>query len=106
MNKSIKYTSTIVLGLITLFWGFMTWAALTLDEEYHHCESGQEEWSTFQFAMAFAISLLFFTLNVIIQKINMKMLLSSIIWIVAIGVVLLFLLFLYIGINAIPIGGE
>ena len=106
MKKFIKDTSIIVLGLITLYWGLVTWAALTPDEGYHHCESGQEEWSAFQCAMAFVISLLFFVLNVIIQKISMKKLLSSILWIVAIGVFLLFILFYYIGINAIPTGGE
>ena len=103
MKKFIKDASIIVLGLITLFLGLITWGALTPDEDYHYCESGQEEWSAFQIAMFFAISLLLFVLNIIIQKISMKKLLSLILWIVAIGVVLLVILFFYIGIYAIPV---
>lgn len=106
MKKFIKDASIIVLGLLTLFWGFVTWAALTPDEDYHHCESGQMEWNAFQCAMAFAISLLFFVLNVIIQKINLKKLLSSLLWIVVLGVIILAFMLFYIGINAIPVGGE
>jgi len=106
MKKFIKDAITIVLGLITLFWGMMTRAAMIPDEEYHHCESGKEEWSVYQFVICFAISLLFFVLNVIIQKIGFKKLLSLIFWIIAIGVVLFFLLILYMGIYAIPPGGE
>lgn len=106
MKKFIKNASILVLGLLTLFWGLVTWAALTPDEEYHHCESGQMEWSAFQCAMAFAISLLLFVLNVIIQKINLKKLLSSIFWIVVIGVIIFAFMLFYIGINAIPIGEE
>ena len=41
----IKYTSRIILGLLTVFWGLATWCALTPMEGYHHCESGQEELS-------------------------------------------------------------
>ena len=78
MKKFIKDAITIVLGLITLFWGMMTRAAMIPDEEYHHCESGKEEWSVYQFVICFAISLLFFVLNVIIQKIGFKKLLSLI----------------------------
>lgn len=44
-KKIIKYTSRIVLGLFTLFWGFVTWAFLTPMEGYYHCEAGQEEMS-------------------------------------------------------------
>ena len=43
--KIIKYTSRIVWGLLTLFWGFVTWVAYNPDEGYHHCEAGQEEMS-------------------------------------------------------------
>ena len=89
MKKFIKDASIIALGLFTLFWGFVTWAALTPDEEYHHCESGQVEWSAFQCAITFAISLLFFVLSVIPQKINLKKLLLSILWIVLLGVIIL-----------------
>ena len=60
MKRFIKYASRIVLGLLTVFWGLVTWVALNPDEEYHHCESGQEEWSALQCAMAFAISLIIF----------------------------------------------
>lgn len=42
-KKIIKYTGRIVWGLITLFLGLVTWAALTPMEGYHHCEAGQEE---------------------------------------------------------------
>lgn len=106
MKKFIKDAITIVLGLITLFWGMLTRAAMIPDAESHHWESGQENWSVYQFAIIFAISLLFFVLNVIIQKIGFKKLLSLIFWIIAIGVVLFFLLILYMGIYAIPPGGE
>ena len=42
-KKNIKYTSRIVLGLLTIFCGLVTWAALIPMEGYHHCEAGQEE---------------------------------------------------------------
>lgn len=106
MKKFIKDASIIVLGLITLFLGLISLAAQIPDENYHNCESGQDEWSAFQFVMFFAISLLIFVLNIIIQKINIKKLLSLFLWIVAIGAILLFWLFCYIGIYAIPPGGE
>ena len=60
MKKFIKYTSRTVLGLFTIFLGLVIWGALTPDESYHHCESGQEEWSVLQGAMVFAISLIIF----------------------------------------------
>jgi len=44
-KRIIKYTSRIVLGLFTLFWGLITYVALTPMEGYHHCEAGQEELS-------------------------------------------------------------
>ena len=42
-KRIVKYASRIVLGLFTLFWGLITYAALTPVEGYHHCEAGQEE---------------------------------------------------------------
>ena len=42
-KKIIKYTSRIVWGILTLFWGLVTWGAYNPDEGYHHCEAGQEE---------------------------------------------------------------
>ncbi len=100
MKKFIKDAITIVLGLITLFWGMLTRAAMIPDAESHHWESGQENWSVYQFAIIFAISLLLFVLNVILQKIGIKKLLSLIFWIFAIGILSLFLLFMYIGFHA------
>ena len=40
-RKIFKYTIRIILGLLTLFWGLATWAALTPMEEYP-CEGEQE----------------------------------------------------------------
>ena len=61
MNKKIiKYTSRIVLGLFTLFWGLVTWAALTPTEGYHHCEAGQEDWSPLTCALITIVSLITF----------------------------------------------
>lgn len=100
IKKFIKDASIIVLGLVTLFSGLLTLAAQTPDDDYHHCESGQEEWSVFQCGIAFAISLLLFVLIFIKQKINLKKLISLILWIAAIAVFLLALLLFYIGINA------
>ena len=45
MKKLVKYTSRIVLGLMTVFWGFATYGAFFPDESYHHCESGQKDMS-------------------------------------------------------------
>lgn len=62
MNKKIiKYTSRIVLGLFTLFWGLVTWAALTPMEGYHHCEAGQEDWSPLTCALIAIVSLIAFS---------------------------------------------
>lgn len=60
MNKFIKYTSRIVLGLFTLFWGIATLVAFFPDESYHHCEAGQEEWSTWQCVLVFIVSIILF----------------------------------------------
>lgn len=44
MNKLIKYGSRVVLGLLTIFWGLVTYCALTPMDEYP-CEAGQEDMS-------------------------------------------------------------
>ncbi len=43
MKKSVKYTSRIVLGLLTIFLSLMAYVAYNPDEEYHHCEAGQKD---------------------------------------------------------------
>ena len=43
MKRFIKYTSRIVLGLLTIFWGLATYLEYTPDESYHHCEAGQND---------------------------------------------------------------
>ena len=45
MKKNVKYTSRIVLGLLTIFGVLITMAAFFPDESYRHCEAGQEEMS-------------------------------------------------------------
>jgi membrane protease YdiL (CAAX protease family) len=46
MNKKIiKYVSTIVLGLVTLFWGLVTYVAFLPPMEEYPCEAGQEDLS-------------------------------------------------------------
>ena len=37
MKKFIKYTSRIVLGLLTIFLGLLAYVAYHPDESYHHC---------------------------------------------------------------------
>ena len=59
-KKIIKYTSRIVWGLLTLFWGFVTWVAYNPDESYHHCEAGQEDWSPLTCALIAVASLIVF----------------------------------------------
>lgn len=39
----IKYTSRIVLGLLTIFLGLMAYVAYLPDESYHHCEARQKD---------------------------------------------------------------
>lgn len=43
MKRFIKYTSRIVLGLLTIFWGLITLVAFFPDESCHHCEAGQND---------------------------------------------------------------
>ena len=43
MKKFIKYTSRIVLGLLTIFLGLLAYVAYLPDESYHHCEAGQKD---------------------------------------------------------------
>lgn len=62
-KKVFKYTIRIVLGLFTLFWGLATWAALYPDENYHHCESGQEELSAATCALITISSLVVFCIT-------------------------------------------
>ena len=59
-KKLFKYTIRIVLGLFTLLWGLVAWAALYPDEDYHHCESGQEEMSPLTCALIAVASLIAF----------------------------------------------
>ena len=61
-KKLFKYTIRIVLGLFTLLWGLVAWAALYPDESYHHCESGQEEMSATTCVIIACASLLMFCL--------------------------------------------
>lgn len=39
----IKYTSRIVLGLLSIFLGLLAYVAYHPDESYHHCEAGQKD---------------------------------------------------------------
>lgn len=57
-KKDIKYIILIVLSLFTIFWGLMTWLALTPDESYHHCESGQSELSPLTSALITLVTLI------------------------------------------------
>lgn len=61
-KKLFKYTIRIVLGLFTLLWGLGAWAALYPDEDYHHCESGQDEMSATTCVITACASLLMFCL--------------------------------------------
>lgn len=61
MNKFIKYTSRIVLGLFTIFWGLATYYAYTPDESYHHCEAGQYDGNPIYVALIAAAALLVFS---------------------------------------------
>lgn len=61
MNKFIKYTSRIVLGLFTIFWGLATYYAYTPDESYHHCEVGQNDGNPIYVALIAVASLLVFS---------------------------------------------
>ena len=54
-----KYTIRIVSGLFTLLWGLVAWAALYPDEDYHHCESGQDEMSATTLTHPLIVLLLF-----------------------------------------------
>jgi hypothetical protein len=61
MNKKIiKYVSTIVLGLVTLFWGLVTYVAFLPPMEEYPCEVGQEEWSATTCALMTVASLITF----------------------------------------------
>ena len=62
MKNFVKYTIRIVLGLFTLLWGLVAWAALYPDEDYHHCESGQDEMSATTCVIIACASLLMFCL--------------------------------------------
>jgi hypothetical protein len=61
-KKLFKYTIRIVSGLFTLLWGLVPWAALYPDEDYHHCESGQDEMSATTCVIIACASLLMFCL--------------------------------------------
>ena len=61
-KKLFKYTIRIVSGLFTLLWGLVAWAALYPDEDYHHCESGQDEMSATTCVIIACASLLMFCL--------------------------------------------
>ena len=61
-KKVFKDTIRIVLGLFTLLWGLVAWAALYPDEDYHHCESGQDEMSATTCVIIACASLLMFCL--------------------------------------------
>ena len=60
MNKFVKYTSRIILGLFTIFWGLATYYAYTPDESYHHCEAGQNDGNPICVALIALASLLVF----------------------------------------------
>ena len=61
-KKVFKDTIRIVLGLFTLLWGPVAWAALYPDEDYHHCEFGQDEMSATTCVIIACASLLMFCL--------------------------------------------
>ena len=60
MNKFIKYTSRIVLGLFTIFWGLTTYYAYTPDDSYHHWEAVQNDGNPIYVALIAVASLLVF----------------------------------------------
>ena len=62
MKKFIKHTSRIVLCLLTILWGLVTYYALTPDESYHHCEAGQNDGNPIYVALIAIASLLVFCL--------------------------------------------
>ena len=60
MKKVIKYLSRIVLGIITILWGLLTYLAFTPMEGYHHCEAGEEECSLLQIVLILVVLIFFF----------------------------------------------
>ena len=60
MKKNVKYTSRIVLGLLTIFGVLITMAAFFPDESYHHCEAGQEDMSPYWCFLITAVLLVTF----------------------------------------------
>ena len=62
MKKFIKYTSRIVLCLLTIFWGLATYNAYTPDESYHHCEAGQNDGDPIYMALIAVVLLITFCL--------------------------------------------
>lgn len=59
-KKLFKYTIRIVLGLFTLLWGLVAWAALYPDEDYHHCEAGQKDADPIYALLLAVVSLILF----------------------------------------------
>ena len=59
IKKIFKYTIRIVLGLLTLVWGFATWAVLTPMEECP-CEGEQDAMYAIIYALIATISLITF----------------------------------------------
>lgn len=60
MKKVIKYSSRIVMGLFTIFWGLAAYIAFTPDESYNHCEAGQNEVNPIYVALIAVASLIVF----------------------------------------------
>ncbi len=60
MKKFTKYSSRIVLGAITLFFGLITYYAYNPDESYHHCEAGQSDGDPIYVALIAIASLIIF----------------------------------------------
>lgn len=60
MKKIIKYTSRIVLGLFTIFWGLAIYFVYNPDESYHHCEAGQNDGDPIYMVLMAVASLILF----------------------------------------------
>ena len=59
-KKIIKYTSRIVWGLLTLFWGLVTWVTFLPPMDEYPCEAGQEEMSPIYGVVITIVSLIAF----------------------------------------------
>lgn len=60
MKRFVKYTSRIIIGVLVLFMGLLTYYAYTPDESYHHCEAEQNDGNPIYVAFIAIASLLVF----------------------------------------------